>query len=368
MKVGLYTPFLAETIGGGERYLISVAECFLNLGFEVDLIIQSNRVETGKEKEEMKMKLTKAFGVNLEKLKIINGPFGQRNFLKTMSFTKRYDIFYYLTDGSFFVPCSRKSAVHFMIPFAKPRGGFFNQIKLKLIPIKTTNSYFTKRIIEKNWGVKIDAVHGGVVDTTKFKTGLKQNIILNVGRFFTALGGRHCKRQDVLIEAFKEMYDQGLKDWRLVLVGAVDKGEDNLAYAEKIAYLAKGYPIALKHAISQSELCKIYGMAKIYWHATGFRVNEEENPEAMEHLGISTLEAMAAAAVPVVIKKGGQREIVTEEKNGLFWETKEELIEKTMQLIKDKILWKKLSTQARKRAKDFSREKFCTATKEIFAR
>lgn len=368
MKVGLYSPFMAENIGGGERYFLQAAECLLKAGNNVDLIFQNNFLKSEKHKNILKQKYIKAFGLNIDKLSFINGPFGNiGSAIERFKFTKGYGVFYYMTDGSFFIPGARRNLVHFMIPFKKPTGGFFNRLKLNFWPIKTSNSFFTKKQIEKNWKTKIDHVHWtAAVDKKELKPLVKKKIILNVGRFFSAAGSKHCKRQDILVEVFKKMCDQGLKNWQLILAGSIDKGKDNEAYAGGIKKLAKGYPVNIKHEISFSKLQKYYGQAKIYWHATGFGLDENEKPEAMEHLGISTIEAMAAGCVPIVIKKGGQKEIVTEQTNGLLWETKEELIEKTLQVMKNKKLWEELSIDAQKRANDFSKEKFCEKLKKIF--
>ena len=109
-----------------------------------------------------------------------------------------------------------------------------------------------------------------------------------------------------------------------------------------------------------------YGQAKIYWHATGYGLDETTNPQAMEHLGISTVEAMAAGAVPIVIKKGGQPEIVSHALNGLLWTTKKELIKQTLEVIHHRDLRQKIKLQAQHRAQDFSVAKFCHTTKQMF--
>ena len=358
---------MAENIGGGERYFLTVAECLLNEGHQVDLILQTDFHRDSLGREKLKQKYVKAFNLNLAKLKIINGPFGRANsWWKRFQFTRAYDVFYYMTDGSFFIPGARCNVVHFMIPFKTPKGGWLNQLKLNFWPIKTANSFFSKKILEKNWGIKIDYVHWGAVNKQDFKPLAKKEIILNVGRFFSNSGGKHCKRQDILVEVFKIMCDRGLKGWQLILNGPIDKGEDNLSYARMVAQIAKGYPITIRHEGEFDKVQQNYGQASIYWHATGYGLDENEFPEAMEHLGMSTIEAMAAGAVPVVIRKAGQREIVTEGENGLFWETKEELIEETLQAMRDKKLWQKLSINAQKRADDFSKDKFCQMTKKMF--
>ncbi|MCJ7792955.1 MAG: glycosyltransferase, partial [Candidatus Marinimicrobia bacterium] len=87
--------------------------------------------------------------------------------------------------------------------------------------------------------------------------------------------------------------------------------------------------------------------------------NEDEHPERMEHFGITTVEAMAAGCVPVVVAKGGQPEIVKNKSTGFLWQSKTELIQKTRQLIKSPKLWQKLSLEAIKESQNFRQEVFC---------
>jgi len=362
MKIGLYSPFLADNIGGGERYLLTVAECLLPQ-HQVDLIIPANQ---GYQPKKLKHHFINAFNLNLDKLNIIPGPFGSdfsRQDRQTL--TRQYDSFYYMTDGSFFISKAKHNAVHFMIPFNHPPR-FFQRLKLKSWHIKTANSHFTKQSLEKNWRLKIDYVHWGAVSPQDFKPLPKKNLILHVGRFFSPKGNKHCKRQDFLVKTFIKMSQQGLKDWRLIFNGPVDKGKDNFQYLTKVKRLAKGYPITFNTQASFKTLQKNYGQAKIYWHATGYGINPIANPQAVEHLGLSTVEAMAAGAVPVVINKGGQPEIVTHAINGLLWQTQSELINHTLEVIQNYGLWSKLSTRAQTRAKGFSKQKFCQMTKKIF--
>ncbi|MDZ7587110.1 MAG: glycosyltransferase, partial [Patescibacteria group bacterium] len=168
------------------------------------------------------------------------------------------------------------------------------------------------------------------------------------------------------VQTFKTLCDQGLTGWRLILNGPIDHGQDNLNYAKKVAYLAKGYPITIRHQGSFKQLQQDYGQAKIYWHATGYEIDELTNPQAVEHLGLSTIEAMSAGAVPVVINKGGQPEIVAAGVNGLLWDDQPDLIKQTLAVINDQKLFAKLQQQAQLRAKDFSKAKFCQQTYKIF--
>ena len=108
-----------------------------------------------------------------------------------------------------------------------------------------------------------------------------------------------------------------------------------------------------------------YGKSRVYWHATGFGEDETKNPEKMEHFGISTVEASAAGCVPVVIAKGGQKEIVIDGKNGLLWQTKSQLYEKTLEVLKNQEKREYLSQNAVKNSKRFSQEIFQKAYEKI---
>jgi glycosyltransferase involved in cell wall biosynthesis len=358
MRIGLYNPYLSQVMGGGERHFLSIAQC-LAKNHQPEIILASQKIG-------LKDIFRQQFDLDLSQVKLINGPFKPTDFWwERLRFTRQYDIFYYMTDGSFFISAAKKNIVHFQIPFSD-RPSFLQRLKLNAWPVKTANSSFTKDYLEKNWHIKIDYVHRGSVDTLRLKPGKKQNIILNVGRFISGRAGKHCKRQDFLVQTFKKLCDKGLKDWQLILHGPVEKGKDNQHFAAKVKELSHHYPIKICHQTQFKDLIKDYARAKIYWHATGYGVDASLNPQAVEHLGLTTVEAMAAGAVPVVINKGGQPEIVSQAFNGLLWNNQRELIKATLSLIKDESLRQKLARHAHQRAQDFSQAKFCQLTKKIF--
>jgi glycosyltransferase involved in cell wall biosynthesis len=161
------------------------------------------------------------------------------------------------------------------------------------------------------------------------------------------------------------MVNKGLKEWRFVLAVSIQE-KDKQAF-ETMQRKAEGFPIEFLVNKNNDQLWDIYSKAKIYWHASGFGENLENNPEFAEHFGISTVEAMGAGAVPVVINAGGQKEIVVEGKNGFLWNSIEELQVKTLKLIKDELLLTKLSKQAKESAKEFSAEKFYQAVNNLIS-
>ena len=110
--------------------------------------------------------------------------------------------------------------------------------------------------------------------------------------------------------------------------------------------------------MDRRELKNLYEQSSVFWHAAGFGVDENTQPMFAEHFGISTVEAMAAGCVPVVIKKGGQKEIVEHGVSGFLWETLDELGSYTQTLLADDKLRTQMSEAARERATMFSRDSF----------
>ena len=69
--------------------------------------------------------------------------------------------------------------------------------------------------------------------------------------------------------------------------------------------------------------------------------------------------------MPVVINLGGQKEIVENNKSGFLWNSVDELIKYTIDLIENENLRKKLTISAQDRSKIFSKENFCKKIQEI---
>jgi glycosyltransferase involved in cell wall biosynthesis len=148
-----------------------------------------------------------------------------------------------------------------------------------------------------------------------------------VGRFFDPAAG-HNKRQLELVQAFRQL---GAAGWSLHLVGGCDRlGE---AYLAEVREVARGLDVELHVNASGAQVRALYGRASLFWHATGLGEDEEAHPERFEHFGITTVEAMSAGVVPVVIAKAGQLELFEPDTAGLLWNTIDELVEHSRQLI-----------------------------------
>lgn len=343
MKAGIFDPYL-DTLGGGERYTMTVAECLVKKGWLVDVFWDD---------ETLKPKLARRFGLSLNKVKFVRNFFASGRFFDKLFRTHQYNLLFHLSDGSIPFLFGRKNILHFQVPFQNVGGRtFWNQLKLKSIHHVVCNSQFTKKFIDKEYGTKSLVVYPPV-DVDNFHPGQKEKIILAVSRFSETL---HAKKQEVLIAAFKKLKKISGSQWRLILAGGL-KSQDKL-YFESIKKKAKNLPVEFLPNVSFAQLKKLYGQASIFWHAAGFGEDENLHPERMEHFGIVVVEAMAAGCVPVVVGKGGIPEIVQPGVNGFLWQNKKELVSLTLQLIKSPKMMKKMSIQAIKSSKKFGKKVF----------
>lgn len=361
MNICLFSPYMPNHFGGGERYLLSVAE-FLSRNNKVSIALSTPQVSST-ESDEIKKKYQEFFQLDLSRIEFIGSPLRSRTMpFQKMNWTKQFDVFYYLTDGSLFFSRAKKNILHIQFPFNQPMKGILKRLKLNNWKVKNTNSNFTKEVIERVWKTKVDYVHTPYVDSQIFQPAEKKTkTILNVGRFFSHL---HTKRQDILVKSFINLCDkhkEQMRGWKLVLIGGV---EDEV-YAKKIANLSEGYPIQIIHDASAETVKKYYSEAQIYWHATGYGVDEYINPMFVEHFGISTIEAMSSGAVPIVINKGGQKELVEHGVNGFLWNEVDALEDKTLACITGDVDVETLGKNARESIARYSPATFFKTLSEM---
>jgi glycosyltransferase involved in cell wall biosynthesis len=333
MKAAIYNSYL-DTLGGGERYTMAFAGVLANAGYQVEIEWKDSKI--------LKL-LEERFGLDLERIKVVND-------------IKRgdgYDVCFWVSDGSIPTLRARKNFLHFQVPFQNVGGrSLLNKMKLFRVNKIICNSNFTKRIIDREYGVNSMVIYPPV-DTMSIKPKRKDDLILYVGRFSKIL---QSKSQDVLIKTFKKMYDGSLVGWKLVLAGGVEIGVGD--YVKKLSELAEGYPVEIIESPGYKTLRDLYGKARIFWSASGFGENENKNPEKVEHFGITVVEAMTGGVVPVVYDAGGHKEIVKEGINGFLWSSVGNLVSRTKNIISDKKLWRQLSLQAQKDSLNFSLDRF----------
>lgn len=358
MKIGIFDPYL-DDLGGGEKYMMTIAEC----------LSKDHNVSVFWDNKEDLEELKRRFLFNLSSVSIIKNIFSPKiSSLERLIKTRKFDAIFVLSDGSIPLVSSKKLFLHFQQPMEHLKS-LSAKTKLKLSRVTSIfcNSHFTKSFIDRTFDVDSLVIHPPVALYPK-KTK-RENIILNVGRLrvknvtIKGVPIEDYKKQSFMIDVFKKMTKKGLSNWKFVV--AISVQEDDKKAFESLKKEAHGFPIQFIVNRNNIELWNLYNQAKVYWHATGYGENLKKHPEYAEHFGISTVEAMGGGAVPVVINAGGQKEIVENNVSGFLWTSEKEFIEKTERLINDHYLWIKMSKEAVRRSKRFSKDRFYKKVREL---
>lgn len=345
-KIGIYDPYM-HILGGGERYVLVIAECLSSDG---DVALFSDNPDL---LDHVKTK----FGMIVKNTTVRPWPKNRHERDQALS---QFDLFFYVTDGSLFTSASKKNILIIQSPAHIPPLSLVNRFKIRSWKTIFCYSEFMAYIIKKRLGKTAHPLFVPISDQIQEKTD-KKNMILSVGRFFQQL---HNKKQLEMVEVFEEMVKEGTHT-TLTLVGSIDPGGE--AYLEKVKEASKKLPVKIINNATSEELQKLYAQAKIYWHATGFGENLVNYPEKAEHFGVTTIEAMAHGCVPIVFNGGGQPEIVTHKKTGFLWHTKEEIKKYTREILSDETLRQKLATSVQETAKSYRQEFFCKKLKQIIS-
>ena len=217
------------------------------------------------------------------------------------------------------------------------------------------NSNFTKSIVEKMTDKPLEILYPPVQVKKIRPKGKKLNRIVTIGRF------TYEKKHEIMINAFKELAKH-IKDYELHLIGSLQENEKlyDVNYFNDLRELAKGYPIFFHVNMEHKKVLRFLEESKIYWHARGFG---EVNPNEYENFGITTVEAMAAGCVPVVINLGAQPEIVNNGKSGFCWNSVKDLIDITKKIVSAKNEYKYIK-EAMKDSKKYGSREFIKKFKE----
>lgn len=345
MKAAIHNQYL-DTLGGGERYTLTFAKVLAKAGYSVDVTWQDPSIKSLINEQvdfSVKSKLEHRFGLDLTDV----------NFVEDIRRGDGYDVCFWVSDGSIPTLRARKNFLHFQVPFHHVGGNnLLNKMKLFRIDKIICNSQFTKKIVDREYGVEGVVVYPPV-PVDKIKARRKENIILSVGRFSQL---KQTKHQDILVKAFRKLFDSGFEDWKLVLAGGAEVGVGG--YIKKLEKMAEGYPIEIIKSPDFRTLKDLYGRAKIFWTASGFGEDEEKNPEKVEHFGIVVVEAMAAGAVPFAYDAGGFKETIDNKYNGFLWNSASDLLRSTKKLLGNLGSIRTISKNARDNSKNFSEEEF----------
>ena len=215
------------------------------------------------------------------------------------------------------------------------------------------NSQFTAGWIQRRWGRAAEVLYPPV-DLKPPVTG-KRPMIVSIGRF---TGAPRSKNQLEQVTAFRNFLNNGREQWILRLIGSCGEAGEDQDYLQSVRTAARGLPVQFLVNADRTTIIQSLAEAKVFWHTTSLSTDEFKRPEHAEHFGIVTVEAMRAGCVPVVIASGGQREIVENGVNGFFAKDLDELVRKSIAVVRDDKLLSSIGNCAKQRSLAFNREVF----------
>jgi glycosyltransferase involved in cell wall biosynthesis len=391
LRIGLYSPFFGSTLGGGEKYLGVAAEAlrdaFPQAGVELFTPVP---VDVARYERMLGLDLR---GIGFRSLyprrmpgrgRLARVPMLRRYrdllvSVQAARATAEYDL---LVSMVYVLPAfsrARRGVILCQFPYGRRSAGgrrgvppfayrlytnLYEALRRRLLggevddfQLVICQSEYVRTWVRRLWNRDSLVVHPPIdVPESELDWSRKGNLIVSVGRFFA---GGHNKRHDVLVQAFRDLCDGGLEGWELHLAGSVHQSTSaDIEYLERVQQLAGGYPVRLHLDAPREEVQRLYQEAAVYWHAAGLGVDPEARPAELEHFGMTTVEAMAAGAVPVVIARGGQREVVEDGATGYLWEDLATLKARTLALAADAEQRRRLGEAARRASARFSRHEF----------
>jgi glycosyltransferase involved in cell wall biosynthesis len=357
-RVAFFDPFL-HILGGGEKVLLTVLEDVAAERCHEVVIMSPRRPDLDR----------------WQRLNIAVDPghlrWRRANTVSATPLSAGADLFVALVNHFPPLSLARHAAAIVQFPFARIDDGWGPVGRLRAVERRrrlasydtlVCYSDFVAAEIRTRLHVPDPVVIAPPVDLPEqIPAGPKERKVIAVGRFFAAADANN-KKHDVLIDAWRQLEAAGLRPgWELHLVGGVHSDPPSIAYVEQLRERARGAAIRFHPNAPADVLADLYRRSALFWHAAGFG---ETRAERHEHFGITTVEAMAYGCVPVVVRLGGQLEIVVEGVSGRLWSTVPELVAITRELMSDPEQTEKLRRQAVERSTRFGKTEFVRATRE----
>lgn len=370
MNIAVYIKDFIYKFGGTESYTANLIESLQKILNNPNITILTEYYKKTVPLTEQKLinTLNDAYGVEITeknvKIKYIQSKENKNRLdsfkfqLSINKFTKNYDLFFYCSKGMLTGNAKKNIAIiHFPMDKKESFPTYKKYPFLKFIAKKTDlnyinkydyfipNSNFTKYWLQQKWNIednKIQVLYPPVTKIKKTKEKQKDKILI-CSRI------EKSKKIDKLIYAYTKSNFLS-KNTKLIIAGST-KNES----PEYVKYLQNINPsVEFIFNPSREKIEDLYASSYIFWHAKGY---EELDPYQMEHFGITTVEAMSAKCIPIVINKGGQTEIVTDE-SGFKWNNLDELIKYTEEIYSGKLDISSMQKNCIERSNLYSKENY----------
>lgn len=385
--IGLYINDILYNTGGTESYTVKLCYALQQIYPEahISFVSECYKKEDAPSSEDFIVLSNKKYGTQIDyaKADFIPVSANKSNKIGTIllrkrlvSISKKFDLFFYCSRGNYVfkakknihiihfptkpIAVQKKGATPLVIWYEKQKDkSYINGYDLFL-----SNSQFTQHHFNQIWkGINDEKLKLASMLCYHAVAGIedlhlpKEKLILVLSRI------EKSKHLETLIDAYKSS-DFLTQNYKMIIAGGLTKSLED--YKTELEHRANGSNIEFIVNAPFSKITELYNRASIFWHCKGFEIDENKEPELMEHFGMSTVEAMSAGCVPIVINAAGQKETVTEE-CGYRWNTVEELVRFTEEIAQNSEKMKKMSETAKERAKLFTMDSFIINMKEILS-
>jgi len=263
------------------------------------------------------------------------------------------DYIYYITKG-YFKKSSKKLLEYFTRFYCETTATEL------IVPTNKTYRLFKEKYkFEKN----INIIPTGIEVERFFKENIQKNDCIELQKslkidkkdFILLFVGRLAEEKNIafLIKCQKKL-NQRYKNIKLIIVGDGPGKEEYEEYSKKLG-LNSNIIFTGKTA---------WGEIPYYYHVANVFVTASKT----ETQGLTIIEAMASNVVPICMRDEAFQSMVTEELNGLFFETEEEYVNNVLRLFKNKEELEKFSNQARIQAETYSSKYYGEKVLEVYNR
>ena len=263
------------------------------------------------------------------------------------------DYIHYVTKGYF-----KKSSKKLVEYFTK----FYCDTTATELIVPTNKTYkllkekyrFDKNIHIIPTGIEVERFFEENIDKEQLKN-VKKTLNISKKDFTILFVGRLAEEKNVefLIESHKDLIDKGL-NVKLIIVG---DGPDKEAYEELAIKLGIETQVIFTGKASWEDMPYYYHVADVF--ATASKTETQ---------GLTVIEAMASNVVPVCMRDEAFQSMVTEDLNGLFFETKEQYKEKIEYLYDNPKELARIDNQARIQAEHYGSKNYAISVLEVYER
>ncbi len=263
------------------------------------------------------------------------------------------DYIHYITKGYF-----QKSSKKLVEYFTK----FYCDTTATELIVPTNKTYklfkekykFLKNINIIPTGIEVDRFFFENIQTKELNE-LRKQLKLSKKDFVLLFVGRLAEEKNIefLIESHVEIIKK-YPNTKLMIVG---DGPDKEKYEEYVKTLGLEKNILFTGKSAWEDM-------PYYYHLSDLFVTASKT----ETQGLTVIEAMASNVVPLCMKDEAFQSMITEELNGLFFETKEEYINQVFRLVKSEKELEKLCKQARIQAETYSSKYYAERVLEVYRR